>query len=154
MNCLLPLHARARLDDNGRDWTSATAPLMTVSFAYLSRPLCAVACALALSLPAMAQDANADLAVAAVAVQRATDADADQYAFELISQARDGLSAAQTAALDRRQRKQAPLLAQRAAVDADLARVLSEEAVANADLQQRRAEIAQLQRSLGGEGAR
>lgn len=127
---------------------------MTVSFAYLSRPLCAVACALALSLPVMAQDANADLAVAAVAVQRATDADADQYAFELINQARDGLSAAQTAALDRRQRKQAPLLAQRAAADADLARVLSEEAVANADLQQRRAEIAQLQRSLGGEGAR
>lgn len=154
MNCLLPLHARARLDDNGRDWTSATAPLMTVSFAYLSRPLCAVVCALALSLPVMAQDANADLAVAAVAVQRATDADADQYAFELINQARDGLSAAQTAALDRRQRKQAPLLAQRAAADADLARVLSEEAVANADLQQRRAEIAQLQRSLGGEGAR
>lgn len=127
---------------------------MTVSFAYLSRSLCAVACALALSMPALAQDASADLAAAAVAVQRATDADADQYAFELISTARDGLSAAQTAALDRRQRKQAPLLAQRATADADLARVLSEEAVANADLQQRRAEIVQLQRSLGGEGAR
>lgn len=127
---------------------------MTVSFAYLSRSLCAVACALALSLPAMAQDAGAELAAAAVAVQRATDADADQYAFELIATARNGLAAAQAAAEDRRQRKQAPLLAQRAAVEADLARVLSEEAVANADLQQRRAEIVQLQRSLGGEGAR
>ena len=127
---------------------------MTVSFAYLSRSLCAVACALALSLPAMAQDAGAELAAAAVAVQRATDADADQYAFELIATARNGLAAAQAAAADRRQRKQAPLLAQRAAVEADLARVLSEEAVANADLQQRRAEIIQLQRSLGGEGAR
>lgn len=127
---------------------------MTVSFAYLSRSLCAVACALALSLPVMAQEASAELAAAAVAVQRATDADADQYAFELISAAREGLGAAQAAAEDRRQRKQAPLLAQRAAVDADLARVLSEEAVANADLQQRRAEIVQLQRSLGGEGAR
>ena len=127
---------------------------MTVSFAYLSRSLCAVACALALSLPAMAQDAGAELAAAAVAVQRATDADADQYAFELIATARNGLAAAQAAAQDRRQRKQAPLLAQRAAVEADLARVLSEEAVANADLQQRRAEIVQLQRSLGGEGVR
>ena len=127
---------------------------MTVSFAYLSRSLCAVACALALSLPAMAQDAGAELAAAAVAVQRATDADADQYAFELISTARNGLAAAQAAAQDRRQRKLAPLLAQRAAVEADLARVLSEEAVANADLQQRRAEIVQLQRSLGGEGVR
>ena len=127
---------------------------MTVSFAYLSRSLCAVACALALSLPVMAQEASAELAAAAVAVQRATDADADQYAFELIATARNGLAAAQAAAEDRRQRKQAPLLAQRAAVDADLARVLSEEAVANADLQQRRAEIVQLQRSLGGEGAR
>lgn len=127
---------------------------MTVSFAYLSRSLCAVACVLALSLPAMAQDAGAELAAAAVAVQRATDADADQYAFELISTARNGLAAAQAAAQDRRQRKLAPLLAQRAAVEADLARVLSEEAVANADLQQRRAEIVQLQRSLGGEGTR
>lgn len=127
---------------------------MTASFAYLSRSLCAITCALALSLPAMAQDAAADLAAASVAVQRATEADADQYASDLIEQARQNLGQAQLAAGDRKLRKEAPLLAQRAAAEADLARVLSEEAVANADLQQRRAEIAQLQRSLGGEGGR
>ena len=122
---------------------------MTVSFAYLPRSLYVVALSLAMAFPALAQDAQAELAMAQVAVQRATDADADQYAPDLIAQARDGLSAAQAAALDKKQRKQAPLLAQRATVDADLARVVSDEAVANADLKQRRAEIAQLQRSLG-----
>ena len=122
---------------------------MTVSFAYLPRSLYVLALVAGLSLPAFAQDAQAELAIAQVAVQRATDADADQYAPDLIAIAREGLSAAQSAALDKRLRKQAPQLAQRAAVDADLARVVSDEAVANADLKQRRAEIAQLQRSLG-----
>lgn len=102
----------------------------------------------------MAQDANADLATAAVAVQRAADADADQYAADLLDGARDGLAQAQMAAADRKLRKQAPLMAQRVAADADLARALSEEAVANADLQQRRDEIAQLQRSLATETKR
>ena len=127
---------------------------MTASFAYLSRSLCAITCAFALSLPAIAQDASADLAAASVAVQRATEADADQYAGDLVATARESLGQAQAAAADRKQRKQAPLLAQRAAAEADLARVLSGEAVATADLQQRRAEIAQLQRSLGTEGGR
>jgi uncharacterized protein YfaS (alpha-2-macroglobulin family) len=99
----------------------------------------------------MAQDANADLAAAAVAVQRAADADADQYATDLLDSARSGLAAAQMAATDRKLRKQAPQMAQRVAADADLARALSEEAVANADLQQRRDEVAQLQRSLATE---
>ena len=45
-------------------------------------------------------------------------------------------------------------LAQRAAVDADLARARSLEAVAAAEVAQRRAEIADLQRQLGTEGGR
>lgn len=124
---------------------------MTASFAYLSRSLYVIVCALSLSVPAFAQDANADLAAATMAVQRAADADADQYAPDLLDAARQDLAAAQAAALDRKLRKQAPLMAQRVTADADLARALSEEAVANAELQQRRAEIAQLQRSLGAE---
>lgn len=153
MNCRA-LRAVPGLDDNGRDCNPANGSPMTASFAYLSRSLYAITCALALSLPAMAQEAAADLAAAGVAVQRATEADADQYAADLVTQARQSLAQAQAAAADRRQRKQAPLLAQRAAAEADLARVLSEEAVANADLQQRRAEISQLQRSLGTEAGR
>jgi hypothetical protein len=44
-------------------------------------------------------------------------------------------------------------MALRAAADADLARAQSEEAVANAELRQRRSEVEQLQRSLAeGEG--
>ena len=86
-----------------------------------------------------------------MAVQRAVTADADQYTPDLIDAARQDLASAQAAALDRKLRKQAPQMAQRVAADADLARALSEEAVANADLQQRRAEIAQLQRSLATE---
>lgn len=122
---------------------------MIPSFAHLPRSLNVLALGLLLSFPVLAQDAAGDIAFAQVAVQRASDADADQYSPELIEQARSGLSIAQSMLLDKRQRKQAPLLAQRAAADADLARVLSEEAVANADLKQRRAEISQLQRSLG-----
>ena len=61
------------------------------------------------------------------------------------------LMQAQQAATDRSLRKQLPALATRATVDADLARVRSEEAVVTAQLQQRRAEVEQLQSRLGGE---
>ena len=44
-----------------------------------------------------------------------------------------------------------PAIAAHLAADADLARVRSNEAVANAELQQRRAEISELQRALGVE---
>lgn len=111
------------------------------------RLICVSVLLAALAGPVAAQQ-SPELAQAQLAVQRATEADADQYAPELIAAAREGLLAAQTAALDKRQRKQAPLLAERVAADADLARVTSEEALANADLQQRRAEVARLQRSL------
>lgn len=93
-----------------------------------------------------------ELLAAQQAVNRADQADADQYAPELITAARVGLAQAQAAAANRRERKLAPPLALRAAADADLARVRSNEAVANAELQQRRSEISELQRTLGVEG--
>ena len=126
------------------------------SFAQFRRSLCvtvgAFAVALALVVPATAQDAPMpELLAAQQAVSRADQADADQYAPDLINAARSGLAQAQAAASDRRNRKLAPPLALRAAADADLARVRSNEAVANAELQQRRAEISELQRTLGME---
>lgn len=114
-----------------------------------------MACALALfaAPAAFAQVASPELLSAQQAVQRAVQADADQYAPDLLASARQGLEQAQQAALDRRQRKTAPQLALRVAADADLARARSEEAVANAQLKQRQAEVAQLQQTLGtGEG--
>ena len=125
---------------------------MTASFAQIRRSLYVIALAFAPFSPALAQVAP-ELSVAEQAVQRATQADADQYAPDLISQARQELMQAQQASLDRGQRKQLPALAQRAVVDADLARARSEEAVATAQLEQRKAEVARLQSSLGtGEG--
>lgn len=129
---------------------------MKTSFAQIRRPLYVTACALALfaSSGAYAQVAPPELLTAQQAVQRAIQADADQYAPDLIAGARQGLEQAQQAALDRRQRKVAPQLALRVAADADLARARSEEAVANAQLQQRKAEVADLQRTLGTGEAR
>ncbi|MEE7546996.1 DUF4398 domain-containing protein, partial [Xanthomonas sp. Kuri4-1] len=95
---------------------------MTASFAQIRRSLYVTACAFALSAPALAQVALPELAAAEQAVQRATQADADQYAPDLVNLARQELMQAQQAALDRGQRKQAPQIAVRAAADADLAR--------------------------------
>lgn len=129
---------------------------MNPSFAQIRHSLYVIACAFALSGPAFAQDpAAAELAAARLAVERAGQADADQYAPDMLASARQQLEQAQRAALDRRERKQAPAMALRAAADADLARALSEEAVANAQLQQRQAEVDQLQHTLAtGEGRR
>jgi hypothetical protein len=123
---------------------------MKTSFAQIRCPQYVMACALALfaTPAAFAQVDSPELLTAQQAVQRATQADADQYAPDLIATARQGLEQAQQAALDRRQRKAAPWLALRAAADADLARARSEEAVANAQLLQRKAEVADLQRTL------
>ncbi len=127
---------------------------MNPSFAQMRHSLYVIACAFALSGPAFAQDPAAlELAAARMAVERADQADADQYAPGMLANARQQLEQAQRAAQDRRERKQAPVMALRAAADADLARALSEEAVANAQLQQRQAEVARLQRTLAtGEG--
>ena len=57
----------------------------------------------------------ADLLAAQQAVERADRADADQYAPDMMALARQQLEQAQRAAGDRRQQKQAPLLARRAA---------------------------------------
>ncbi len=136
--------------------TFATAPLMKPSFAQLRRLLHVTVCATALCAgTALAQDpAAADLLTAQQAVERADRADADQYAPDTMALARQQLEQAQHAAGDRKLRKQAPLLAERAAVDADLARVQSEEAVAQATLAQRRAEVERLQRQLATGEAR
>jgi len=129
---------------------------MIVSFSQMHRPLYVMALAVALSFApaAHAQEAAAELAQAQQAVDRATQADADQYAPDLIETARTGLEQAQRASLDRRERKQAPALALRAAADADLARVRSDEARAAAQVQQRRNEVAQLQRQISSGEAR
>ena len=130
---------------------------MQPSFAQFRRSLCvavgASALMVALAAPLHAQVAAApELVAAQQAVNRADQADADQYASELLGSARTALEQAQAAAASRRDRKLAPGLALRATVDADLARARSEEAVANARLQQRRQEIGELQRTLD-EGA-
>jgi len=129
------------------------------SFAQFRRPLCvtvgAFALLAALAMPLHAQVATSpELVAAQQAVNRADQADADQYAPELLNSARTALAQAQAAAANRRDRKLAPDLALRAMVDADLARMRSNEAVANARLQQRRQEISELQRNLGGESTR
>ena len=96
-----------------------------------------------------------ELQLARQAVERASRADADQYAPDLLVSARQTLDAAQAASEGgRSERRQAPALALRAAADADLARARSEEAVARAQLDQRRAEAAELQRRLEGTGGR
>ena len=91
--------------------------------------------------------ANTDaLTQAQRAVDRATQADADQYASAMIAQARQRLQQAQQASLDRHQRKQAPLLALQAAADADLATAQSQHAVVLTQLTQAKKDLNQLQR--------
>lgn len=129
------------------------------SFAQFRRFLCVTVGAFALlaafTAPLHAQAVLVpELVAAQQAVDRADQADADQYAPELLASARTALEQAQAAATNRRQRKLAPGLALRATVDADLARARSKEAVANARLQQRRQEIDELQRTLGEGEAR
>ncbi|HEY1033395.1 MAG TPA: DUF4398 domain-containing protein [Pseudoxanthomonas sp.] len=125
---------------------------MTVSFAHFHRPLHVMAAAVAaLALaPVFAQSVQTpELEAAVKAVQRADQADADQYAPEPLAAARQFLAQAQAT----RNKKEALDFALRAAADADLARARSEEAVATAEVGQRRAEISDLQRQLG-EGGR
>ena len=119
---------------------NATALLMNRSFAQFRRSLCvmvgALALVAALSAPAHAQAAAVpELTAALQAVNRADQADADQYAPELLDSARIALAQAQAAAASRRDRKLAPELALRATVDAELARARSNEAMAQAQLQ-------------------
>ncbi|HHW4678070.1 MAG TPA: DUF4398 domain-containing protein [Xylella sp.] len=121
---------------------------MMIIFAYIRRCLY-VAFVLGFSFPVQGQATSSDLDVAEQAIQRATQTNADQYAPSLINQARQLLIQAQHALLDRDQRKQAPLIAQRAAVDADLATARSQVAMLQIQVEQRNAEVMQLQRTLG-----
>ncbi|GGD34118.1 DUF4398 domain-containing protein [Pseudoxanthomonas indica] len=128
---------------------------MNRSFAQFHIPLHVMAASLALML-AFIGTANAQSApipevdTARQAVDRADQADADQYAPDAMARARNLLAQAQQAQSNR-DKKDAIEFALRASADADLARALSQEALANAELQHRRAEISELQRKLGTE---
>ncbi|MFC0676859.1 DUF4398 domain-containing protein [Lysobacter korlensis] len=88
-----------------------------------------------------------ELSAAQQAVTRADGADADQYASQEIALARSELAQAQ-AALGEGREDEARRLALAAAVDADLAYARSREALATAELQQRRAEVTELRNRL------
>ena len=121
------------------------------SFAHFRRRLCALVAASGLAVTAQAQVvASPDVQRAQRAVQQAQDADADQYAPELLESARQRLIQAQAGAMSRSRgdRREAEQLAREVAADADLARARSERAQAEAALAQRRAEIEGLRRSL------
>jgi hypothetical protein len=129
---------------------------MNRSFAYLTKflhvAMAAGLLAATFAVPAQSQ-AVPELQAAQQAVDRADRADADQYAPDLLAIARQSLSQAQAAAANRSQQKLAPILAQRAAAEADLARARSEETATNTQLRQRRNEVAELRRKLdGGQG--
>ena len=133
--------------------SDATPLRMNRSFAQIRIALYAIAVTFALAGAARAQQALPGLGDAQVAVDRATQADADQYAPAELAAARQSLAQAQ-AAHAAREKKAALDLALRAAVDADLARARSQEAVATAEVAQRKAEIADLQAQIGAEGRR
>lgn len=88
-----------------------------------------------------------ELAGAQQALSRAEAADADQYASQELAVARTALARAQ-AAMANGHENDARNLALAATADADLAHARSLEAVASAELAQRRAEIDDLQRRL------
>jgi len=122
------------------------------SFAHFTRRLCALLAAFGLAVTAQAQTAGVpEVQRAEQAVMQARQADADHYAPELIDMAQQALVQAQAGALSRsrRDRREAAALALRAAADADLARARSEQAKAEAGLQARRTEIAELRQRLG-----
>lgn len=122
------------------------------SFAQFRRCLYALVVAIGLAVTAQAQDsASPELQRAQQALQQAENADADQYAPDLLQVARQGLIQAQAGMMSRSrgERREAGQLARQVAADADLARVRSERARAEAALQQRRTEIAALRQSLG-----
>ena len=122
-----------------------------LSFAQFRRCLYGPVAAIGLAVTAQAQVvASPDVQRAQRAVQQAQDADADQYAPELLESARQRLIQAQAGAMSRSRgdRREAEQLAREVAADADLARARSERAQAEAALAQRRAEIEGLRRSL------
>lgn len=131
---------------------------MNASFAQFIRSrqaMLSLSCALlALTACATLPPPTSELAAAQQAVSRAGEADADQYAPELIGSARSELAQAQIAMADGRQ-EQARAAALAAAAGGDLAYAQSHAQVLEQDHAQRRAEIARLRAQLGlggGEG--
>lgn len=120
---------------------------MTASFAQFRLPLLAAVLASALAGCASTPPPTGELSAAQQAVMRADDADADQYAPQDLNAARSALSAAQ-GALSQGKGEDARRLALTATAEADLALARSREAKTGAELNQRRAEIAELRRRL------
>lgn len=125
---------------------------MPASIAYFRRALqaCLACSVLALTACATLPPPTAELAQAQQAVARAADADADQYAATDLGQARSLLEQAQSAMGSGREHD-ARAAALSAAAVADLAHARSQQAVANAALAQRRAQVSQLREQLGVE---
>lgn len=110
-------------------------------------------CATVLALTACASlpPPTAELASAQQSVARASEADGDQYAADELAQARRALEMAQAAMAQGREDDARSLAVQAAAV-ADLANARSRAALAEIELAQRRAEIADLRQRLDMEG--
>ncbi|MGN7918302.1 MULTISPECIES: DUF4398 domain-containing protein [Lysobacter] len=122
---------------------------MTASFAQIRLPLLAAVLASGLAGCASTPPPTGELSSAQQAVMRAADADADQYAPQDLNAARTALSAAQ-AALSQGKDEDARRLALAAAAEADLAYAHSRETLTQAELNQRRTEIAELRNRLQG----
>ncbi|MEG3184169.1 DUF4398 domain-containing protein [Novilysobacter erysipheiresistens] len=149
----LPLQARRQPDHNGRAKNFRHGSPMHRSFAQIRNFLLGTGLACAISACATLPPPTAELNNAQQAVVRATGADADQYASAEIATARGALTRAQAAMAEGRE-DDARNLAKAAWADADLAHALSREALATAELAQRRAEVEHLQKRLQGEGSR
>ena len=109
-------------------------------------------CVLALTACATTPPPTGELATARQSVSRAADADAQQYAPAELSRAGELLSQAQASMADGRE-AEARDLALRATALADLALARSRDAAARAELEQRRAEVADLRQRLQLENA-
>lgn len=122
---------------------------MAASFAQFRFALQALACGCVLALTACASTPppTGELNAAQQAVSRAADADADQYAATDLSRARALLTQAQGAMAEGRE-AEARDLALRSAALGGLALARSREAATGAELEQRRAEIADLRQRL------
>ncbi|MDQ3288197.1 MAG: DUF4398 domain-containing protein [Pseudomonadota bacterium] len=126
---------------------------MHSSFAQFRSLLLGTVLACAIGACATLPPPTGELAAAQQALSRAEAADADQYASRELADARTALARAQ-AAMAQGHENDARNLALAAAADADLARARSLEAVATAQLAQRRAEIDNLQQRLQMENGR
>lgn len=120
---------------------------MHSSFAQFRVLLAVTVLACAIAGCATLPPPTGELAAAQQALSRAEAADADQYASEDLAVARTALARAQ-AAMAAGHENDARNLALAAVADADLAHARSREALASAELAQRRAEIEDLRGRL------